>query len=522
VGEGFGHFINRQRGMGRLDRIVVDECHVVLDSLHGWRARVLALRRLVTVGTQMVYLTATLRPSEEAPFIESMGLPAKEQCQWFRGVTARSNIQYRIQAYDAKDEEAAVGTLVRELKDKYPPPGQIIVYCDTVEKTVRLATVLDCVCYHRTVGSSAMKRRLVEQLTSGQHQVFTATNAWGLGIDAPSVRAVVHMGIVRQIRHYAQESGRAGRDGARSEAIIMRGFRGTRGGPVALPFGKEVEAEMRELIEGRGCMRKVLDRAMDGRDDGLDCGDGVEPCQRCQAVDEEGTVEEGTVEEGTVEEGTVEEDRVEEGRATPEDMDEAEFAQEISTRRAYSMQEARHQAHEAMQVEVLEGLMEQWKVGCQRCRAWGLGGEGHGIWSCKREMADEIRQGVMAFEARKKWAAYSCCWDCGLPQSVCESFAMDITNGGHRKQQGVECQYGGVLVETVVSLWARHTQAFGDMLEDVMRGDGWVERTAEEREVGPGMEAMYRWFCEKKRWGGSEGNKMSWFVVEFVQRLGVD
>ena len=53
VGESFGHFINRQRAMGRLDRIIVDECYVVLDSgaRGGWRSRVLGLRGLVKAET---------------------------------------------------------------------------------------------------------------------------------------------------------------------------------------------------------------------------------------------------------------------------------------------------------------------------------------------------------------------------------------------------------------------------------------------------------------------------------------
>jgi hypothetical protein len=71
--------------MGRLDRIVVDECYVVLDLLNGFCSRMLALRNLVRAETQMVYLTATLRPREEQPFIEAMGLPPKRQCQWFYG-----------------------------------------------------------------------------------------------------------------------------------------------------------------------------------------------------------------------------------------------------------------------------------------------------------------------------------------------------------------------------------------------------------------------------------------------------
>ena len=242
----------------------------------------LALRGLVTVETQMVYLTATLRPSEEEQFIDLMGLPGKEQCQWFRGVTSRSNIQYQIHAYDMEKEEEAVRELVEQLKERYPPPGQVIVYCDTVKKTERLAEVLGCVCYHRNVGSSQEKKALVRQLTSGQQQVFTATNALGLGVDAPTIRAVVHVGVVRSVRQYAQESGRAGRDGMASEAIIMRRFRETRKGRIPRPLGGDVEPEMKELMDGVGCMRRVLDLAMDGRGDREGCQEGEEACQRCR------------------------------------------------------------------------------------------------------------------------------------------------------------------------------------------------------------------------------------------------
>ncbi|KAF2818026.1 uncharacterized protein BDZ99DRAFT_365646, partial [Mytilinidion resinicola] len=74
------------------------------------------------------------------------------------------------------------------------------------------------------MGSSKEKSKLVKQLTEGQQQVFTATNALGLGINAPTIQAVVHVGTIRKMRHYAQESGRAGRDRQKSKAIIMHGF----------------------------------------------------------------------------------------------------------------------------------------------------------------------------------------------------------------------------------------------------------------------------------------------------------
>jgi superfamily II DNA helicase RecQ len=506
VGEAFGHFINRQRAMGRLDRIVVDECHVVLDSLQGWRGQMLALRGLVTVETQMVYLTATLRPSEEQQFIDLMGLPGKEQCAWFRGVTSRSNVQYQIHAYDMEEEEEAVSRLVEELKQKYPSPGQVIVYCDTVQKTVRLAEVLGCVCYHRNVGSSQEKKALVAQLTSGQQQVFTATNALGLGVDAPTIRAVVHVGLVRSVRQYAQESGRAGRDRLASEAIIMRGFRETRRGRIPRSLGEDVEPEMKELMDGVGCMREVLDEAMDGRGDREGCQEGEEACQRCRAL-RSGEAE-SDEEVGMTPPAQVEEER-----------ERAEFEQQLSVRRIRAVHEAACQGQGAIEVEELVHMMEEWKAGCQRCRAWGVRGRDHDIWTCEREGAKEIQAGMEAFEKMKRWALYSCCFPCGLPQAVCQSFEMDITTGGYRKQRGVECQFAGVLVATVMAIWVRHPQIFGDMVEAAMAADGWVAQTEQEREEGPGFTAIGQWFGKKTRWGGVEANKMSWFIVQVGKEI---
>jgi superfamily II DNA helicase RecQ len=501
VGEAFGQYINRQRAMGRLDRIVIDECHVVLDSLHGFRSRLLALRNLVRAETQMVYLTATLRPREEQQFIEAMGLPPKRQCEWFRGRTTRKNIRYQVQPYDMEDEQQAIVDLVEGLKEKYPLPGQIIVYCGTVARTVEMARELGGVCYHREVGSVEDKKEIVRQLTSGQQQVFTATNALGLGVDAPTIRAVVHIGTVRKMRHYAQESGRAGRDGKVSEAIIMRGYRQTRQGRVYRGFGKEVEEEMVDFIGGQGCMRKVLDEAMDGAEQRWECEVDEEPCQRC-----------------------VGSRRAREGReqAAEADHGRVEFEQQGMARQRLGLQEMERQGREACEVEGLIGLMERWLGGCQWCRACGRDGRGHEVESCVEEEADEARIGYGLFENYWVVVPYSCCYECRLPQAICSSFEVDVVDGGYRKQDGRRCRYRGVLGKTFVVAMMQGGMDAQRMLEQAMQDDGWAGQVGSGEDGGI-YRGIIEWGSEKKRWGGIEGNKLSWIiekVVDFVESGG--
>jgi superfamily II DNA helicase RecQ len=81
VSEAFGQYINQQRAIERLDQIVINECHVILDSLNKFRSRLLALKNLVRAEIQIVYLTAILRPRKEQQFIKAIELPLKRQCE---------------------------------------------------------------------------------------------------------------------------------------------------------------------------------------------------------------------------------------------------------------------------------------------------------------------------------------------------------------------------------------------------------------------------------------------------------
>ena len=104
------------------------------------------------------------------------------------------------------------------------------------------------------------------------------TNALGMGIDRASIRVVIHVGVPRSIASFAQESGRAGRDGLPSESIIMWPGRLDRQGWLWLDNLESMDCEMRLFVDGSRCRRVVLDSVIDGRTERLSCKNGEERC----------------------------------------------------------------------------------------------------------------------------------------------------------------------------------------------------------------------------------------------------
>jgi superfamily II DNA helicase RecQ len=98
--------------------------------------------------------------------------------------------------------------------------GRVIMYAGTIDQVERLAKMLECNMYHSKVDTAAGKEQRFRSWIENGH-LIVVTNASGLGIDVPDVRLVVHAGVPSRLRDYVQESGRAGRDGGQSEAIII-------------------------------------------------------------------------------------------------------------------------------------------------------------------------------------------------------------------------------------------------------------------------------------------------------------
>jgi hypothetical protein len=261
--------------------------------------------------------------------------------------------------------------------------------------------------------------------------------------------------------------------------------------------GKDVEEEMLDLIGGEGCMRRVIDQAMDGAEQRWECEEDEEACQRCQ----------GRTAGGTTEEGGVADERV-------------EFEQQVAARRRLGWQEMERQSREAQEVEGLVELMEKWRVGCQWCRGLGKEGEGHELEECCEEGGREASIGYERFEEHWVYVPYSCCYDCKLPQAICRSFEMDVTDGGYRKQSGRTCQYEGVLGKVLaVAMVQGGLETYG-VLEQAMEEDGGVKEMDEE-EVGGPFRRIIQWASEKKRWGGIEGNKISCIIYRVVESAGL-
>ena len=197
--------------------IVVDEAHCVSGWGHDFRPAYARLGATIAeVGHPPVLcLTATASPPVCDDIIRLLELD--DPAVVVRGFD-RPNIELSVQRHlDAADRDAAVVAAATEL------PGAGIVYVATQRRSVELAAAIDehrpAVHYHgglkRSVRDEAQRAFL-----DGTVDVIVATNAFGMGIDKPDVRWVLHADLPDSLDAYFQEVGRAGRDGEPASAVL--------------------------------------------------------------------------------------------------------------------------------------------------------------------------------------------------------------------------------------------------------------------------------------------------------------
>ena len=289
--EKFHTYLNVLEAGERLDRIVVDECHVVLDAQDtpkGYMKGYLGLKDIFQKHlAPVLLLTATLPPSEQPRLLGHYNI-GDEELTVVRGPACRPNLRYRVTAVSGPIDTAFVVREVKRLHRKlaaaagagaYRAGPRLVVYTETVQMCRTLAQELSCLlfCSQRHVlhDPSLMARNYREWVGSGG--IIVATSALGMGIDLPDVRAVVYVGQIRCLREFAQQSGRAGRDGLPAQSLVLTRCFGD---------GLRDSTPADEYVTGRGgCRRQALEGYLDGPSALLRCGaagDTVLPCDLCQ------------------------------------------------------------------------------------------------------------------------------------------------------------------------------------------------------------------------------------------------